>query len=308
MSKDYYETLGVSKDATEEDIKKAYRKMAREHHPDVAKNKEEAEKKFKEINEAYQILGNKDKRAQYDRFGSSAFSGGAAGGNPYGGFNGQDPFGGFTYTWSSNGDNSGFGNFDPFDIFEEVFGFRGFGGRAPKKGKNLYYRLNISFAESVFGTTKKIRVEKEEFEVKIPAGVTSGTELKVSQKGGEAPQKGLPRGDLFLNIDVEDVSYFLRQGADLISQIELSLTQAVLGDTIKIKSVDLKSSTGIGDISFKIPSGCQPNTTFKITGAGLPKLRSGGRGDHYIKVLINIPSKISGKQKELFEKLKESGL
>lgn len=306
MSKDYYEILGVSKDASDEDIKKAYRKMAREHHPDVAKNKEEAEKKFKEINEAYQILGNKEKRAQYDRFGSSAFSNGANG-NPYGGFNGQDPFGGFTYTWNSSSD-SGFGNFDPFDIFEEVFGFRGFGGRAPKKGKNLYYRLNISFSESVFGATKKIRVEKDEFEVKIPAGVSSGTELKVAGKGGEAPQSGLPRGDLFLNIEVDDVNYFLRQGADLISQIEISLTQAVLGDTVKIKSVDTKSKDGIGEISFKIPSGCQPNTTFKISGAGMPKLRGNGRGDHYIKVLIVIPEKINSKQKELFEKIKELGL
>ena len=306
-NKDYYEILGVSKNASEEDIKKAYRKMAREHDPDVAKNKEEAEAKFKEINEAYQVLINKDKRAQYDRFGSSAFSNGG-GKNPYGGFDGQNPFGGFSYTWSSSNQNQGFSDFDPFDIFEEVFGFRGFGGRAPRRGKNLYYRLQISFAESIKGVSKKIRVENDEFEVKIPAGVSSGTELKVTGRGGEAPQKGLPKGDLFLNIEVADVPYFLRQGADLVSQVEIKLTQAVLGDTITIKGIDLKSNDGIGDIKLKIPAGCQNNTTFKISGAGIPKLRGSGRGDHYVKIVILIPSKINGKQKDLFAALKDSGL
>ena len=121
MQKDYYETLGVTKNASDEDIKKAYRKLAREHHPDVAQNKEEAEKRFKEINEAYQVLSNKQKRAQYDQFGHSAFTNGAgAQGNPFSGFGGQQ--GPFTYSYTAGGGQQGFGDFDPFDIFEEEIG------------------------------------------------------------------------------------------------------------------------------------------------------------------------------------------
>jgi molecular chaperone DnaJ len=308
---DYYEILGVSKNATDEELKKAYRKKAREHHPDVAKNREEAEKKFKEINEAYQVLGDKNKRAQYDQFGADAFkAGGPGGGNPFGsGFGGGNSY---TYTWSSNGGGQNpFGEgFDPFDIFEEVFGFRGFGGRSrePSKGKNLYYQLGVSFVESVRGGSKKIRVGNEDFEVKIPAGVNTGTELKVSGKGGEAPKKGLPRGDLFLSLVVENSEYFERSGSDIYSQINISITQAILGDSVKVTSIEPKASDALGTVSLRLPAGTNSGNVFRIKENGLPKLRGGGRGDHYVKVIVTVPTSVSKKQKELLEALKEEGL
>ena len=301
MNKDYYEILGVSKDASEDDIKKAYKNLAKEHHPDVAKNKEEAEKKFKDINEAYQVLKDPQKRKQYDQFGSGGFSGSTRGtGNPFGG--GQGPF---SYTYTSSGGQSPFGDVDPFEIFEEVFGFRGFGGaRRPRKGKNLYYSLNISFVDSIKGTTKKIRVGNDEFDVKIPACVNNGTELKLEGKGGEAPEKGLPKGDLFLSLEVEDNPSFVRQGYDLFSKKHISISQAVLGDNIKVKIVDPKSSDGFGEVNLKIPPGTQSGTNFRLAGKGISRLRGSGRGDLYYKIVIEIPNKITREQKRLFEELK----
>ena len=153
----YYDILGISKNATDIDIKKAYRVKAREHHPDVAQNKEEAEKKFKEINEAYQALSDKEKKSAYDRYGHSAFGGGAGGGG------GANPFGGQGFGGFQNGGGGGFEDIDPFDIFNAFFGGRGggFNQRQRKKGKNLYYRMKISFVESIKGVTKKIKVEDE---------------------------------------------------------------------------------------------------------------------------------------------------
>lgn len=304
MNKEYYEILGVSKDASEDDIKKAYKNLAKEHHPDVAKNKEEAEKKFKEINEAYQVLKDPQKRKQYDQFGSAAFNGGAGGGNPFGGGQGQGPFT-YQYTWGGGDGQSPFGDVDPFDIFEEVFGFRGFGGaRRPRKGKNLYYSLNISFVDSIKGTTKKIRVGKDEFDVKIPAGVNNGTELKLEGKGGEAPEKGMPNGDLFLSLEVDEDSIFVRQGYDLFAEHHISISQAVLGDKIKVRVIDPSSSDGFGEVSLKIPSGTQSGTNFRLSEKGMPRLRGNGRGDIYYRIKVEIPTKINRQQKKLFEELK----
>ncbi|MBP7859606.1 DnaJ domain-containing protein [Patescibacteria group bacterium] len=306
-SKDYYEILGVSKTATDDELKKAYRKMAREHHPDVATNKEEAEKKFKEINEAYQVLSDKNKRAQYDQFGSV---GNDFGGNQSG-YSQGNPFGGYTYTWNSSqgGQQNPFGDVDPFDIFEQVFGFRGYGGqRAPRRGKNLYYALKISFLDSIKGTTKKIRVLNEEFEVKIPAGINTGTELKVAGKGEEATQKNLPRGDLFLTLEVEENKEFIRQGADVYTFLDIPVSLALLGGEEKIKIIDPSSSSGFNELKLKIPQGTQSGTTFRIGGKGFNRLRNSGRGDHFVKVKVNIPSKLNRNQKELIEKLQKEGL
>ena len=163
-NKDYYQILGINKNASAEEIKQAYRKLAREHHPDMVKDgdKAAAEQRFKEINEAYQVLSDPQKRKMFDQYGSAAFSGGAQNaGAGFGGFN-QGQWGPFSYSYT-NGNANGFdfgGDFDPFDIFEQAFGFRGFGGRAqgPKKGKNLYYEIHITFAESVFGLEKEVNV------------------------------------------------------------------------------------------------------------------------------------------------------
>lgn len=301
MKKDYYEILGVPRDASLEDIKKAYRKVAREHHPDVAQNKEEAEKKFKEINEAYRVLSDPQKRAQYDKFGHSAFANGgagSAGGNPFGGFSSNA--GGF---YGFNMDD--LGGFDPFDIFESVFGFK----RSPSpKGKNLYYTLQISFAESVKGTKKRIRVGNEEFDVNIPAGVSTGTELKITGKGGEPSKPGYPRGDLYLSIQVEEPKDIYREGYDIYTVKHIPLTTALLGGKIKVPAVNLKSDTGLSEVTLKIPAGTQSGTNFKIASKGMPKLRGEGRGDVYIKVLVDIPAKFSSKQKKLIKELQKEGL
>ncbi|PIR43735.1 molecular chaperone DnaJ [candidate division WWE3 bacterium CG10_big_fil_rev_8_21_14_0_10_32_10] len=310
--KDYYDVLGLSKGASEEEIKKAYKKLAKEHHPDVAKNKVEAEKKFKEINEAYQVLKDTKKRNAYDQFGHAGVNngaGGASGFDPFSGFAGQQGGNGpFSYTYTYGGGNAE--GFDPFDIFEEVFGFRGFGGgqRRPRKGKNLYFSLRISFVEAIKGTTKKIRVNKEEFDVKIPAGVATGTELRLSEKGGEAPEKGFPRGDLFLSLEVEEPVGMVREGADIYSLVLISISQAVLGDTIKVSVVDSQTTSGFKEVSLKVPAGTQSGTTLKLSGRGMPRIRGNGRGDHFVKVRIEIPSKLSKEQKELFEKLSKIDL
>ena len=164
--KDYYQVLGVEKNASSDDIKKAYRHLAREHHPDMVRDgdKAAAEKRFKEINEAYQVLSDPQKRKMYDQYGHTGAGFGFEGGPS--GFGSAGQWGPFTYTYTSNGQEPsggpfGFGDFDPFEVFENVFGFRGFGGsRGPKRGKNLYYEMAIDFSESVFGLEKEINIER----------------------------------------------------------------------------------------------------------------------------------------------------
>jgi len=192
-AKDYYEILGVKKESTLDEIKKSYRKLAREHHPDMVKesDKSNAEKRFKEINEAYQVLSDPQKRKMYDQFGTvgsdfgpEGFSGSSQGGQ----------WGPFSYTYSSSGGNpfSENGEFDPFDIFEDFFGFRGFGSRRPRKGKNLYYEMRLEFRDIIFGIEREINVESGKVKVKIPAGMRDGMEIKFSGKGMPGPD-GAPK-------------------------------------------------------------------------------------------------------------------
>lgn len=309
--RDYYEILGVDKNASEEDIKKAYKKLAKEYHPDVAKNKVEAEKFFKEVNEAYQILRDSKKRVQYDQFGHAGVGQGGAGSSgfdPFGGFKRgqQGPFS-YTYTWGGGEENPFAGGVDPFDIFEEVFGFRGF-GRQPRKGRNLYYSLRITFVEAIKGITKKIKIGKEELDVKIPAGVDTGTELRLSGKGEGAPDKNLPRGDLFLTLEVENVRGFSREGSNVYTVENILLTQAILGAKIKISVVEPSSESGFKEVEIKIPAGIESGVTLRLSGKGFPRLRGSGRGDHFVKILIDTPTKLSKRQRELFEQLREEGL
>ena len=307
MLKDLYEALGLGKGATDDEIKKAYRKLAREHHPDMVKDgdKAAAEKRFKEINEAYKILSDPQKRKQYDQFGSV--------GNDFGGFPGgqggareswqQGPF---SYTYTSNGSNTGFEGIDPFDIFEEVFGFRGFGGaRGPKKGKSLHYELHIEFSDAVKGTEKSINVESGKVNIKIPAGIRDGIEMKFAEKGMPS-QGGGAHGDLFLTIRVQTPHGFKIFGDDIGTLVEIDFTQALLGDVIEVLVVDSDSSNGLGNAKLKIPAGTQPNTQFRLKGKGMPKLRGSGRGDVIVEVPIKIPSKITRKQRELMEEYKRA--
>lgn len=302
----YYDTLGVSKSATDAEIKSAYRKLAREYHPDVAKDKANAEAKFKEINEAYQVLSDKTKRAQYDQYGDAAgFNGGGTGGfgqgagfDPFGGFGGQGP-GGFKWTYSTNGQD--FGEFDPFDIFEQVFGFRGFGGRQ-RKGRDVKYALNIEFKDAIKGLKTEVNVEGHKLNVDIPSGVRNGTQIKFTGKG-ENPGSNIPPGDLYLIIQVKEDREIKRANNDTFTEIEIPMSLAALGGTTDIKVVDPDSSTAFSTVKLKIPSGTQPNSQIRIRAKGMPIMGTKSRGDHYVNINIKIPTKLNKDQKRALEEL-----
>lgn len=301
-TKDYYEILGVPKNAAPDQIKQAYRKLAREHHPDVVKDgdKAAAEKRFKEINEAYQVLNDPQKRKMYDQYGHAGanFNGGNAGNY------GQSGWGPFTYTYANGAGSNGanpFGDIDPFDIFEEFFGFRGFGGqKAPRKGKNLYYEMSVTFAEAIHGAEKTIKVESGTITIKIPQGASDGTEMRFAGKGELGPN-GAPAGDLFITLRVPMPKEFQRQGSTLGVALELEYTQLVLGDVVEVPVVDLNEKNGIGHASLKIPAGTKPGMQFRLRGKGMPILRGRGQGDVIAQVFIRIPNKLSRKQKEILE-------
>lgn len=301
--KDYYKILGVDKNASEEDIKKAYRKLAREHHPDVVseKDKEAAEMRFKEINEAYRVLSDPEKRKMYDRFGT------AEPGQGFGGFSGFQgggrggQWGPFTYTYTSGGGGNDYADFDPFDIFESMFGFRGFGGqRTPRRGKSLYYQMNVSFKEAVFGVEKEINVDSGKVKIKIPSGARDGMELKFSGKGMPGPS-GTPAGDLFITLRVEAPKGFRVVGDDLLVIAEIDIVTASIGGVVEVPVVNLNASDGLGKAKLNIPSGTQYGTKLLIRGKGMPRLHGRGQGDVMVQVVVVIPKKMSKKQKDLLE-------
>jgi len=300
QEKSYYEILGVSKSSTDAEIKSAYRKLAREHHPDMVKDsdKSAAEKKFKEINEAYQVLSDSEKRKQYDQFGHSAFKSGAsgAGASGFGGF-GQGPFG-YSY-------QSGNINVDPFEIFEEVFGFRGFGGsRAPKKGKNIYYELKVSFEESVKGAERKIKVETGELKIKIPKGISDGNEMRFEGKGQAGPN-GLPSGDLIVSFKVSFPSSLERYGDNVLQIVDVPFVDAILGGELEVKVIDEKSSNGISFKKIKIPEKLQYGSQIVLKGFGMPRVNSNFIGDMYLRVNITFPEKLSKNQRKHLEEYRK---
>lgn len=294
--KDFYEVLGVGKNASDADIKSAYRRLARQHHPDIDKSEGAAEK-FKELSEAYQVLSDPQKRKTYDQFGSAAFESGAGyggSGNPFGaGFN---PFGqsGFSYSWSSNG-NQGYsgGTMDPFDLFEQIFG-SGFASEFTKGFRRRQtYQMTLTFEEAVHGTTKEVEVERvegnhnnvkrEKMTIKIPAGVDEGTRMRF--------------GDVDIIFRIKPDNKFAREGADIYSEITLSVPQAVLGDVIDVETIH-------GEVRLKVPEGTQPNQLIRIKGKGVPTMR-GGMGDHYVRAKIEIPKSVSGEESKLYQQLAE---
>lgn len=300
--RDYYDILGVSKSASSDEIKSAYRRLARKHHPDVDKTAGASEK-FKEIGEAYQVLSDSSKKSAYDQFGHSAFA-------PGGGFGGQgrpggDPFGGGggwqTYTWSSGGGGSfgssqggpniqfDFGGFeDPFELFETIFG----GGFASAVRRRPTYQMNLSFDEAIHGVTKEIeiesrnaqgRLERKRMRIKVPAGVDNGTKMRF--------------GDLDIVFRVERDPQFLREGADIFSEITINIPQLVLGDVFEVLTVQ-------GKVKVKVPPGTQPGSLVKLKGKGASRLGGHDHGDHYVRVNLNIPKNPSKEERKLYEELK----
>lgn len=355
--RDYYEVLGVSKNASEAEIKKAFRQKAKQYHPDVNPGDKASEESFKEINEAYEVLSDSQKRARFDQFGHAGFENGGGGS----GFNG---FGGFDF------DMGGFG-----DIFETFFGGSGFGGRSrskngPQKGSNLKYSLEIKFEEAAFGVEKEIKVNKMEtcttckgkgtkdgatpstckhcggsgqvqvkqstplgqfvniktcsvcggegtiivnpcntchgkgkvrktidMNIKIPAGIDSGQTISLRGQG-DPGIKGGPSGDLFIEVIVKDHPIFERQGNDIVCEMPITFTQAVLGAEMEVPTLD-------GKVKYNIPEGTQTATVFRLRSKGVPYLRGNGRGDLYVKIHVEVPKKLSEKQKDILRDFAE---
>ncbi|MDO8620926.1 MAG: J domain-containing protein [Candidatus Levybacteria bacterium] len=283
--KDYYEILGVSKNATETDIKKAYRKLALQYHPDKNKTKE-AEGKFKEVTKAYEVLSDPQKRETYDQLGHQAFEQGAGQG-PFGGA--QGPFGGagnpFTYTYSTGGDTGDFGGFsDPFEIFEQFFGGSSpFGARSQRRQA---YSLTLDFLEAALGTTKKVAIDGKSQTIKIPAGVDEGSRIRF--------------GDYDVVLEVKPSSKFQRQGYDIVSEKEIPISIASLGGEINVETV-------WGEVKLRIPSGTQPETVIRLRDKGVPHLHGGGKGNHYVRMKVLVPKTLTGRQKELLKEFEEEG-
>ena len=341
---DYYELLGVGRDADAEDLKKAYRKAALRYHPDRNPGDKAAEEKFKELSEAYQILNDPEKRAQYDRFGHAAFEQGG------GGFGGG-------FDFSTNFEDI-FG-----DIFGDFFGGGGRGGRGRQhRGEDLSYSLEVSFEEAAFGTEKTVSIPRRvacstcqgsgakpgtmprtcdtcrgsgqvrfqqgfftvartcnqcggqgsmisdpctechgagavrktsNLQIKIPGGVDSGSRLKLRGEGEAGPAGGIP-GDLYVSIQVGEHPLFERHNNEVVCELPISFPQAALG-------ADIEAPTLEGKIKMKVPAGTQSGSVFRLRGKGIVDLRGAGRGDQLVRVVVETPTKLGSKQKELLE-------
>ena len=291
---DYYDILGVSKGASAEEIKKAYRKQALEWHPDRHKDdKEAAEKRFKEINEAYQVLSDREKKSAYDQFGHSAFTpGGGFGGQgmPFsqGGQSGQ--YGPFTYTYTTSGGDGGnpFGNFDfgdPFDIFEQFFGTDSPFGRRTRRIPR--YSLNIDFLEAVGGVEKTVNIGGKRRHIKIPAGIYEGARINF--------------GDFSLSVNIKPHEIFEREEDDIYVKVGIPYSLAVLGGQVEAPTID-------GQVKVRVRPGTQSGTTVRLRERGVAHLHGRGKGDEYVKLNILVPEKPTREQKRIIDSLTSFGL
>ncbi len=286
-NKDYYKILGITKSATHDEVKKAFRKLAHEHHPDK-KGGDDA--KFKEASEAYNVLGDEKKRAQYDQFGSG-FSG-AGGGQ--GGFNQGQGFGGFDFSgFQGGGFNGQDVEFDLGDIFNQFFG----GGRA-RKGKNVRVDVDISFKESIFGTEKEVRSPDGKLTISIPTGVENRTTLRVPGRGEKI--EGGQQGDLLVHIYVHPDPRFKKQGMNIITDAKIPLSLSLLGGEHVIPSLD-------NDLTLKVPERVSNGEILRVKSKGVPDER-GHRGDLYVRITVDVSKKLSKNARRLVEELKNEGM
>lgn len=293
---DYYKTLGLSRQATDADIKRAFRRLARKYHPDVNPGDAQADARFKEINEAHQVLSDPDKRSKYDRFGSNwrqtgsfeeAFrQSGGPGGIPAGGFGGT----GFS------------------DFFESLFGGIGFGGqRPPQTAKvDVEDRISVSLREVAEGGTRSLgvrttgpdgQVREGRMEVRIPKGVHDGQRLRIAGQGGVRPDGS--RGDLYLHVVVTPDPRFERDGDDLITTVDIGLTEAILGTEASVPTVNGRV------LSVRIPPETTHGARLRLRGQGLNKGRSDERGDMLVRVQVRFPQRLSNRERSLFRELAE---
>jgi molecular chaperone DnaJ len=318
-AKDYYQILGVPKNATEKDIKQAYRKLARKYHPDVNPGDKSAEAKFKEINQAHEVLSDPEKRKKYDQFGENwqyadqfAKSGGQQ----------QQPAwefrrGGTPFDFGDMGGAEGFG-----DIFDSILrDSRGRTTRRPLRGQDFEQPVEVSLEEAYRGTTRMLEMQSEEpcptckgkgcrtcggagavlrprrLEVKIPSGVKDGSRVRIAGKGGPGSLGG-EAGDLYLLISVKPDSRFQRTEDDLHVEVPVHLVDAILGGEAEVPTLEGKK------LALKIPPETQNGKVFRLAGQGMPRLGNDGKGDLYAKVKVVLPSRLSAKEKELFQQLK----
>jgi len=290
--RDYYEILGVSRDADDKQLKKAFRKFARKYHPDLNPNNKEAEQRFKEVNEAYEILSDPAKRKQYDSFGHAAFDAG---------FQGSEGFrprtGGFDPRAAQD---RGFGSIFE-DIFGDVFSGRRESQPVPETGKDLVYNLEIDLKDAYHGTSTYVniqrgaRLQSEQIMVKIPPGVDNGTKVRVAGKGG-AGIRGGKSGDLYIITSIRPDRFYERKGDDLYCEVPITISEAALGAKIEVPTMD-------GTASMTIPSVTQGGQLFRLKEKGMPHLKGGRSGNQYVKVIITIPKNLTEEDKELFKKI-----
>ena len=307
--RDYYETLGVSKNATEDEIKSAFRKLARKYHPDVAKDKKAAEEKFKQINEAYEVLSDPDKRKKYDQLGANWNQPG--GFQPPPDWGGAQPGGGFH---QRSGDRDGgvqfeFGGTGFSDFFEAFFGggrgrsaFGGFGGReaTAERGADVEADILVTLEEALHGSTRTVSLRRpgsnkvETYQVRIPRGVHEGQRIRLAGQG-EAGARGGKSGDLFLRVRLAKHPDFTVEGSDLIHEVKIAPWQAVVGTELKVPTLE-------GTVRLKVPPGTQGGQRFRLRERGLPSA-SGSRGDLYVVIQIQIPKKLSEREREIWNQI-----
>lgn len=302
--KDFYQTLGVTRSSTADEIKKAYRKLAMQYHPDKNQGNKKAEDQFKEISEAYEVLSDTEKRKNYDTFGHAGVNGnpfgGAGGGGPQG-----NPFG--------RGGGNPFGNADINDLFGDIFG-EAFGSsartrssqqqrpRQSSKGADLRYTLTITFEEAATGTEKVIsfvrqvrsREEAAKLSVTVPAGVKEGQRLKLTEEG-DKPSSGTA-GDLYVIINLQEHLLFKREEADVMLDLPVKYTEAILGTEVEIPTLS-------GKAQIKIPAGTYSGQVLRLKGKGFPRIGGIGNGDMLVRLLVDTPLKTNARQKELLEEL-----
>jgi curved DNA-binding protein len=310
--KDYYETLGVSRDADEKEIKRAFRSMAREHHPDVNPGDEAAEERFKDINEAYEVLSNPEKRAKYDQFGSAWRNWERQGGQPgdfnWGPWASAGPGGQRANVHYATAEDLGdlFGGSSSFsDFFSQLFGAGGGFGYAqgnayqprPNRGEDLEQEVEITFEEAYHGSARLLQKNGRRLQIRIPPGAATGTRIRMSGEGNPGAAGGTA-GDLYLRVKVQPNPRFERRGDDLYTTVPVDLYTAVLGGQARVE-------TPAGDVMLSIHAGTQNGQTFRLRGKGMPQLRHPEEhGDLYAKVDVQLPTDLSERERELFQELK----
>lgn len=286
---DYYKILGITKSATEKEIKKAYRKLARKYHPDVNPNNKDAERKFKEINEANEVLSNPENRKKYDKYGkdwkhAEEFEKAKA----------QQQ----QYSRQTQGTGGGYSEEDYSDFFESMFGGRSRGGSVKYRGQDLNAEMNLNLTDVLESHKQTITVNGKNIRFTIPAGIENGQTIKIKGHGGKGMNGG-PHGDLYIQFNIANNTKFRRDKDNLYLEVDLDVYKAVLGGDLTVETLS-------GKVKLKVKPETQNETKVKLKGKGLPRYKKEGQfGDLYITFRVKIPTKLTTKEKELFEELQK---